>query len=86
MFINEIGWPGWLAMMLLIVAALLMVVHVSRWIINKRVSLNRSRQLKALATSMVFLWAAGLLAYMYALASGSGTFHSFELLFRSALC
>ena len=86
MFINEIGWPGWLAMMLLVVAALLMVVHVSQWIINKRVSLNRSRQLKALATSMVFLWAAGLLAYMYALASGSGTFHSFELLFRSALC
>lgn len=86
MSINTIGWPGWVALVILIAATLLMVMHLWRWIANKRVSLNRSRQLKALATSMVFLWAAGLLAYMFALASGSGTFHSFELLFRSALC
>ena len=86
MYINTIGWPGWVALIILIAATILMVTHLWRWIANKRVSLNRSMRLKVLATSMVFLWAAGLLMYMIALASGSGSFHSFELLFRSALC
>ena len=86
MYINTIGWPGWVALIILIAATILMVTHLWRWIANKRVSLNRSMRLKVLATSMVFLWAAGLLMYMIALASGEGTFHSFELLFRSALC
>lgn len=86
MYINTIGWPGWVALIILIAATILMVTHLWRWIANKRVSLNRSMRLKALATSMVFLWAAGLLMYMIALASGEGSFHSFELLFRSALC
>ena len=86
MYINTICWPGWVALIILIAATILMVTHLWRWIANKRVSLNRSMRLKALATSMVFLWAAGLLMYMIALASGEGTFHSFELLFRSALC
>lgn len=86
MYINTIGWPGWVALIILIAATMLMVTHLWRWIANKRGSLNRSMRLKALASSMVFLWAAGLLMYMIALASGSGSFHSFELLFRSALC
>ena len=86
MSINTIGWPAWVALVILIAATILMVTHLWRWIANKRVSLNRSMRLKALATSMVFLWAAGLLLYMIALASGEGQFHSFELLFRSALC
>lgn len=84
--ISIIGWPGWVAIAILVVAALLMVIHVSRWIANTRVSLNRSRQLKALATTMVFVWAVGLLLYMEALGSGAGTFSSLELFFRSALC
>ena len=73
-------------MAILIATALLMVVHVWRWMTNKRVSLSHSRQLKALATTMAFVWAVGVLLYMVALRIESETTSAMELLFHSALC